>query len=167
MVPSPTGTRAVFASDWGGGASVDTYVLELPADPGLTLTMGTNRATYRTGQSMTAWWAVANAAHAATVDLLLFAVLPDGDTVSLVTPQGATSGKLSQPSSLVPVASGVSLATAFNVRQALPSYTFTGNEPPGTYTWILAAVRPGSLADGRYDAGDVVATGAAASTFAR
>jgi hypothetical protein len=30
-VPSPTGTRAVFASDWGGGTSVDSYVLELPA----------------------------------------------------------------------------------------------------------------------------------------
>jgi hypothetical protein len=30
-VPSPSGTRAVFASDWGGGDSVDTYVLELPA----------------------------------------------------------------------------------------------------------------------------------------
>jgi hypothetical protein len=30
-VPSPTGTRAVFGSDWGGGSSVDAYVLELPA----------------------------------------------------------------------------------------------------------------------------------------
>jgi hypothetical protein len=30
-VPSPTGTRAVFASDWGGGNSVDSYVLELPS----------------------------------------------------------------------------------------------------------------------------------------
>jgi hypothetical protein len=29
-VPSPSGTRAVFASDWGNGASVDAYVLELP-----------------------------------------------------------------------------------------------------------------------------------------
>jgi len=28
---SPTGTRAVFASDWGGGPSVDTYVVELPS----------------------------------------------------------------------------------------------------------------------------------------
>jgi hypothetical protein len=28
-VPSPSGTRAAFASDWGNGASVDTYVLEL------------------------------------------------------------------------------------------------------------------------------------------
>jgi len=30
-VPSPSGTRAVFASDWGGGPSVDSYVLELPS----------------------------------------------------------------------------------------------------------------------------------------
>lgn len=30
-VPSPSGTRAVFASDWGGGATVDSYVLELPS----------------------------------------------------------------------------------------------------------------------------------------
>jgi hypothetical protein len=30
-VPSPSGTRAVFASDWVGGASVDSYVLELPS----------------------------------------------------------------------------------------------------------------------------------------
>jgi hypothetical protein len=29
-VPSPSGTRAAFASDWGNGSSVDTYVLELP-----------------------------------------------------------------------------------------------------------------------------------------
>ena len=31
LVPSPTGTRAVFASDWGNGATVDAYVLELAA----------------------------------------------------------------------------------------------------------------------------------------
>ena len=30
-VPSPSGTRAVFASDWGNGSTVDSYVLELPA----------------------------------------------------------------------------------------------------------------------------------------
>jgi hypothetical protein len=30
-VPSPNGTRAVFASDWGNGTSVDSYVLELPS----------------------------------------------------------------------------------------------------------------------------------------
>jgi hypothetical protein len=29
--PSPSGTRAVFASDWGGGGTVDSYVVELPS----------------------------------------------------------------------------------------------------------------------------------------
>jgi hypothetical protein len=30
-VPSPSGTRVAFGSDWGGGATVDTYVVELPS----------------------------------------------------------------------------------------------------------------------------------------
>ena len=29
-IPSPSGTRAVFASDWGNGSTVDAYVVELP-----------------------------------------------------------------------------------------------------------------------------------------
>jgi hypothetical protein len=31
VVISPTGTRLVFGSDWGNGAAVDTYVVELPS----------------------------------------------------------------------------------------------------------------------------------------
>jgi hypothetical protein len=30
-VPSPSGTRAVFGSDWGNGDTVDAYVIELPS----------------------------------------------------------------------------------------------------------------------------------------
>jgi hypothetical protein len=30
-VPSPSGTRVAFASDWGNGVTVDTYVIELPS----------------------------------------------------------------------------------------------------------------------------------------
>jgi hypothetical protein len=30
VVPSPSGTRALYGSDWGGGQSVDAYVVELP-----------------------------------------------------------------------------------------------------------------------------------------
>ncbi|PCC67191.1 hypothetical protein SAMN02745121_08698 [Nannocystis exedens] len=30
-VPSPSGTRILFGSDWGGGGTVDTYVVELPS----------------------------------------------------------------------------------------------------------------------------------------
>jgi hypothetical protein len=29
--PSPSGTRVLFGSDWGGGPTIDTYVVELPA----------------------------------------------------------------------------------------------------------------------------------------
>lgn len=28
-MPSPSGTRILFGSDWGGGDTVDAYVLEL------------------------------------------------------------------------------------------------------------------------------------------
>ena len=31
VVISPTGTRLLFGSDWGNGAAVDTYVVELPS----------------------------------------------------------------------------------------------------------------------------------------
>jgi hypothetical protein len=30
-VPSPSGTRALFGSDWGNGNNVDSYVVELPS----------------------------------------------------------------------------------------------------------------------------------------
>jgi hypothetical protein len=30
-VPSPSGTRILFGSDWGGGSTVDAYVVELPS----------------------------------------------------------------------------------------------------------------------------------------
>ncbi|MCY1006945.1 hypothetical protein OV079_15550 [Nannocystis pusilla] len=30
-VPSPSGTRILFGSDWGGGETVDAYVVELPS----------------------------------------------------------------------------------------------------------------------------------------
>jgi hypothetical protein len=30
-VPSPSGTRILYASDWGNGPTVDAYVLELPS----------------------------------------------------------------------------------------------------------------------------------------
>ena len=31
VVGSPRGTRALFASDWGNGTTVDAYVVELPS----------------------------------------------------------------------------------------------------------------------------------------
>ena len=44
---------------------------------------------------------------------------------------------------------------------------WNGNDVPGTYLLIMAAVRPGTLADNRFDVGDVLAAGATRITFAR
>jgi hypothetical protein len=165
VVPSPTGTRAVFGSDWGGGPSADTYVLELPADARVTLSMGADKSTYRTGDVMTTWYALANAGHTATVDLLVLLIQPDGDQVWMLTPQGMKAGRLSLPSGLVPAATGVSLGTSFNARRWLGTRTWTSQDKAGSYRWVLAAVRPGSLADNRIDAGDVIAAGSAPVTL--
>lgn len=167
VVPSPTGTRAVFASDWGNGATVDTYVMELPSDVGLGLTVSTDRPRYSTGDRMTASLSITNPGHAATVDLLLFGIQPDGDTVVLFTPQGAKMGRLSKPSSLVPAVAGVDLGTPFQGSQTFLQHTWTGTETPGTYVWALLAVRPGSLADNRFDPGDLIAVGSAPVVFSR
>lgn len=167
VVASPSGTRAVFASDWSGGATVDTYVVELPADLGLTLSISSDRTRYATRDPMTVSLAMTNVGRAAVVDLLLLEVLPDGDQVVLLTPQGARLGRLSKPSSLVPVQAGLDLRQPFQIAQSLSTYRWTGAETPGTYAWVLAAVRPGSLADDRFDPGDVLASSAAVFSFAR
>jgi hypothetical protein len=164
VVPSPSGTRAVFASDWGGGATVDTYVVELPTDLSLTLSVSVDASRYVKGSRMTTTLSIVNAGHAATVDLLLFEVLPGSDQVLVVTPQGIKMGRLSQPSSLVPLSPGLDLTSPFQVSRPF-SYTWTGTEPVGTYAWVLAAVRPGSLADNRFDPGDLLVSSSAVFTF--
>jgi hypothetical protein len=165
VVTSPSGTRAIFGSDWGNGFSVDTYVLELPADLGLSLSVSTDKPHYVSGDSLTASLSINNVGRSARADLLLFEVLPDGDQVVLLTPQGAQSGRLSQPASLVPAAAGIDLSAPFQVSKPFLNYTWTGRETPGNYIWVLAAVRPGSLADNRFEPGDVLVVASAAFSF--
>ncbi len=167
VVPSPSGTRAIFASDWGNGSTVDTYVVELPSDVGLGLAVSTDRARYVIGDRMTASLSITNPGHATTVDLLLFAVLPDGDQVVLLTPQGWRQGRLSRPSTLVPLVAGLDLSNPFQASQAFLQRTWTSADAPGTYVWALMAVRPASLADNRFDPGDVVTVGSTTVVFSR
>ena len=59
MVPSPSGTRAVFASDWGNGTTVDTYVVELPSySSGATLSIDDATITEGTGGTTDAHFTV-------------------------------------------------------------------------------------------------------------
>jgi hypothetical protein len=67
---------------------------------------------------------------------------------------------------LVPFAAGVTLPTGFaQTLDPLLTYTFTGSEPPGVYQFFFAALRPGALADGRVDPGDLLGLATAQVTF--
>jgi hypothetical protein len=161
VVPSPSGTRALFASDWGNGSTVDAYVLELPAHSSLALSVTVNQPSYRTGQVERAGLSISNPGLAQTVDLLLLDLLPDGDQVRAMTPTGFKAGRLSQPATLGILNARLDLRTRFVAGPVdWYSYTWTGTEARGLRYWVLAAVKAGSLADGRFDPGDVLASSA-------
>lgn len=160
-VASPSGTRVLFASDWGNGPTVDAYVLELPSFTSLGLSVGTSQAFYLPGDQFLANAEVSNPGLSSTVDLYFLELLPDGDQVVMFTAGGVAMGRVSQPSGLLPLAAGLDLQQPFVWEQGdLLAYTWTGLEGPGNYALILAAIRPGSLADGRFDQGEVVASAA-------
>jgi hypothetical protein len=50
-VPSPSGTRILFGSDWGNSGTVDTYVVELPSygDPAPEATLAIDDASVTEG----------------------------------------------------------------------------------------------------------------------
>jgi hypothetical protein len=166
VVPSPSGTRALFASDWGNQATVDTYVLELPVRSQLAVAVSVNQPGYRTGQTHRATLSISNPGLTQAVDLLLLNVLSDGDQVQAATPSGFGPGRLSQPATLAAVAKGLDLRVPWVYGPTeWFSYTWTGAETPGWRAWVVVAVRPGSLADGRFDAGDVITSSSVLYSF--
>src|SRR5262249_57955909 len=96
-VPCRSVRRVLLGSDWGNQATVDAYVLELPAYASLALSVTVNQPSYRTGQVEHAGLAISNPGIAQTVDLLLLSLEPDGDQVWAVTPTGLKAGQLAQP----------------------------------------------------------------------
>lgn len=165
-VPSPSGTRVLFASDWGDGGTVDTYVLELPAYAPLEVQISTNRSAYHAGDELLASMGVHNPGLGVQADLYLLELLTDGERVLSISSDGVTMGRLSDPAALRPLVSGLELTSPFE--WSLPDfleYVWTGGEPPGTYALILLVARQGSLADGRFDPGDAIAVSAGAFAF--
>lgn len=166
VVASPSGTRLLFGSDWGNGPTVDTYVVELPAYSPFTTSVTTNRAQYNAGMVMSVSVGLANVGSPEAPDLYILQVLPDGNRVSSFTAAGLVAGTLAQPASLRPWAVGVNMSLPFNV--VAPGFytrTWTANDEPGAYGFIVALVRPGSLADNRFDPGDVIKVGGTGVTF--
>jgi hypothetical protein len=167
VVPSPRGTRAVFASDWGNGPTVDAYVLELPTYRRFTASLAPNRTQYTTGERLTLSVGLSNPGLPTRVDLYLIALRPDGQQLVALTPAGAVAGALSNPAGWPALARGLDLSTPFEYLQpAFFSLTWNGGEDPGTYRFVLMAVEPGSLTDDRIDTWDVWSVAAASVTFA-
>lgn len=135
----------------------------------LTVPLGTNRATFVPGDSLSVSVGVDNPGTTSTVDFLFGAVLPDGDTVVLFTDLAFNSavGSLSSPATLSPpIAASVDLTAPFVFDEpAFFTFTWTGAEPAGSYILFLAAVVPGALADNSIDAGDIVALSTATVVF--
>jgi len=169
VVASPSGTRAVFASDWGNGATVDTYVAELPGYVPFQIALSTDRAAYAAGTTLHASMTLTNLGVPTASDLYLLVILPDGDQVIDFTDWSfhQVSARLSSPSSLRPIQAGVNLTQPFNVNVPnFLSWTWSSTRAAGTYRLVMMTVRPGALADGRFDPGDVLAAGWATFTFA-
>jgi phospholipase/lecithinase/hemolysin len=94
-----------------------------------------------------------------TVDIYFGVLLPDGDSIAFFSTLDFNPylGSLSHVATLSPLISNVDLSSQLTVDDlSFFSFTWTGNEPTGTYVLFLAAVVPGAFADGSVDQGDIV-----------
>ena len=166
VVPSPSGTRAVFASDWGNGGTVDTYVLELPSHKPLSSALSTDKAQYATGQTLRLSLALQNPGIPTQADLYLLALKPDGQSLVAYSSTGAHPGVASQPASWAALSANLDLTAPFSItRPSFLTLTWNGSEPPGTYTFVWLITERGTLADGKLDSADVWNSSAATVTF--
>ena len=81
------------------------------------------------------------------VDFYLGVVQPDGNTIAFLTQGGAAVafGTFSNLASYQPGATGISLATPFNVTTPpILSYMLSGTEAVGTWTVFFSAFRAGT-----------------------
>ena len=127
-----------------------------PAEP--TLALALNQATFRPGDQLRVDVSVTNPGGGPLTDFFLLVRLPDGvTTASIRLGAGPVFGSLANLRSLWPLAPGINLGGPFAVGQTVFQYGFTGSEPQGSYLVYFAALRSGALANGRLDAGELLA----------
>src|SRR5262249_40473794 len=100
-----------------------------------------NRGQFTAGTTLHVAVSVNNPGQPATVNFLVGALLPDGDTLVFITDSGIAFGRLSDPTTYQRIAAGLSLAAPLVLTVAdFLVYTWTGGEPPGGYLFFLAAL---------------------------
>jgi hypothetical protein len=94
-----------------------------------------NQSVYGRGETMTVTARLSPGSPPSPVDVYVVVQLPTGQLFSLQLGGGIVPG-------IVPIARGI-VPIAFDA--AILSYTFSGIEPPGAYTWYSVLTRPGTL----------------------
>ena len=99
------------------------------------LSLGLNGAVFPAGATMTLTGTLSAGNVPGAVDAYVVLRLPSGQLLSLQLGGQFVPG-------IVPIAKGFG---PVDFQGVLAQYTFTGAEPPGTYTWLAALTAPGTL----------------------
>lgn len=124
------GTSLRYTYDLAGNLLRREVSVPLPR-----LTVVVNDADLRTGQTITLTAVLAPGSTPAPVDAYVVVQLPGGAFLSVTLAGGVVPG-------IVPIATGFA---PFPFSGQLVAYTFTGLEPPGVYTVLVALTQPGTL----------------------
>ena len=123
-------------TDASGGTSTRTenVIVQPPASPA-SFTLSLNQHVFAPGDTMTVAAKLAPGSAPSAVDAYVVVQLPTGQFLSLQLPGGFVPG-------IIPIARGI---VPIAYEDTLVSYTFSGIEPRGTYTWYAVLTRPGTL----------------------
>jgi hypothetical protein len=137
-----TGDYALAVYDLATSRRRGTYLARL-ASPGPCppppmpplLALGLNGTAFPAGATMALTGTLSAGNVPGAVDAYIVLRLPSGQFLSLQLGGRFVPG-------IVPIARGFQ---PFDFQGVLAQYTFTGAEPPGTYTWLAALTAPGTL----------------------
>jgi hypothetical protein len=134
--------------------------LTSPGGTNLTLTLSLNQSAFRFGDTLQVGLMAQNPGVPLNADFYFGMLLPDGVNMLFVTSLSPLNGVVARldadPRTFRPLLPDVQLPQSLDVTLTdFFVYTFTGEEPAGTYAAVAFFTPPGAFNDGRVDAGDL------------
>jgi hypothetical protein len=147
------------------GVAKSVYVADLTS-----VRVSVNQSAFHSGDGLRIGLTAKNAVAAFDADLYLGLLLPDGATLCFVTALSPLAGQCvplsTDPSSFPRLAANIPVPSSLDATLPdLIAYTFGGGEPPGVYSVFALLTRPGALADGVIDPGDIIGLDVQPFTF--
>ena len=135
----------------------------------VTLTLSLNQNRFQPGDTLRLALQAGNTGPGLSADFYFGILLPDGVTAVFLTSLSPLTGVTARidgnPQAFKALAADAFIPQGLNVTlNDVIVFTFSGNEPPGTYVLFAAFTLPGAFTDGRVDAGDILAIYSKAST---